>query len=168
MKMNRQKIVSVLVVIICIVSLCTFLLPHPAQAFGRLEDKIQNELNINPFLKKHGIKLRVADATAGYITIEMYAGSDLLRKKIASGVDVMTSQIDREWTFSDMPQDVREQVNVLRRTIGFVKEMDDVKQIMLTAITGNPMPLNPKPGAEWIEAESGMEFVWVKGGCFEM
>ena len=79
MKESSQRSIAVFAAIIFAVYISTFLLPLPAQAFGRLEDKIQRELDVNPFLKKHGIKLRVTDATAGYITVEMYEGNDQLR-----------------------------------------------------------------------------------------
>jgi len=143
-------------------------LPLGSLAFGRLEDKIQEELDINPFLKKQGIKLRVVDATAGYITVEMYDGNRDLRERIVAGVDIMTGQVESAQFWSGTSTAERESVNILRRTLGYVGKMDGVKQVLLTAITGNPMPFKPHPGSEWVEAKTGIKFVWVKGGCFDM
>ena len=106
----------------------------PAHPFCLLLDNIQKELNANPFLKKQGIKLRVADATNGYITIEMYRGDLDLREYIMAGIDI-TSNIFEEMLLSKYPaKNVLRTVNILRKTIDFVTKMDGVKLVLLTAV----------------------------------
>ena len=54
----------------------------PVFAFGSLKEKIQNEVDSNPFLQKQQIKLKVVEEQNGYVTIQIAEGDRALRKAI--------------------------------------------------------------------------------------
>ena len=104
-----------------------------AIAYGNLKDKIQEELTVNPFLKKYGMKLKVTEETEGYVTIDLYEGNRKLRERIHSGADILTYQIENLMGMKRITKEEKESVTVLRKTLGVIKEMHGVKEIMLTA-----------------------------------
>lgn len=74
---QRKEILMKRLQIITILSLClivSLLLGTSVNAFGSLKSNIQKELDVNPFLKKEGVKLRVTEVIDGYVTVEMYEG----------------------------------------------------------------------------------------------
>ncbi|MEW5857965.1 MAG: tetratricopeptide repeat protein [Cyanobacteriota bacterium] len=106
--------------------------------WGSLKSKIQEELDISPFLQREGVKLRVVDEKSGYVTIEMYEGDPELMKAIHDGIDVFSSQIDL--MFHGVSRESRASLNALRRTIDYVKKIEGVKEVLLTA-AHDPMDL---------------------------
>jgi len=118
-------------IIICFV-LCLGFTSHSHALFDNLKDKIQKELDVNPFLKKQQIKLKVTDETNGYVTIEMYEGNHKVKERIDEGIDILTGQIEQQWFWRDASAAEKETVKILRRTLGVIKSMNDVKEVLLT------------------------------------
>ena len=60
-----------------VVLLCAVM---PWAALAGLKEKIQEEIDSNPFLKEQGIKIVVQKEENGYITLDMAAGNPDIRK----------------------------------------------------------------------------------------
>jgi len=97
------------------------------------KEEIQKELDINPFLKKEGVKLRVTEAVSGYITIEMYEGSRYIREEIADGEEIPVTQVDEALFWQHADKIEKKALSALRRTIAYVKNMRGVKDVMVVA-----------------------------------
>lgn len=121
-----------------IISLVTIVDVDSCYAFGSLKDKIQYELDGNPFLKKQDIKLRVTDEANGYVTIDIYQGNRKLRESIHNGADIMTSQIEQAWAWSGSSVNEKNSLTILRKTIGVIQKIEGVKEILLTASVDTP------------------------------
>lgn len=120
-----------------IITICCFLtfnfVSSSYAVFGSLKDKIQKELDVNPFLKKHGIKLKVTEETSGYVTIDMQEGNINLRNNINEGWDILSGQMEQQWFWSGANVEEKESVKILRGTIGVIKKMEGVKEVLLTS-----------------------------------
>ena len=112
--------------------------PCGAQIFGGLKAKIQKELDGNPFLGKEEIALRVVEEENGYVTIEMYEGNRKIREAIDKGHDILTTQFEQQWAWDGASESQRRTLKVLRRAIGYIHEMEGVKQVLLTAAVNTP------------------------------
>ena len=77
-----MKILNTIIVISLLFTISLFLVPTNADAFSSLKSKIQKELDVNPYLKKQKVKLRVTGEESGYVTIEMYEGNRGVREAI--------------------------------------------------------------------------------------
>ena len=103
-----------------------------AGLLSSLKEEIQQELEVNPFLKKQGIVLKVVEVESGYVTLEMVEGNRLVREKIKNGQDVESTQ----WNNAN-PEE-KNSINALKRTIDVIKGMEGVKAIALEASTNKP------------------------------
>ena len=114
-----------------------FIFFQEAWALSSLGNKIQKELDANPFLKKAKIKLEVTEEENGYVTIEMLEGNRKIREGINNGYDIFTPQFDMKWMgfISRSPSVLeRKTLNTLRKSLSYIKEnIKGVKEIMLTA-----------------------------------
>jgi len=106
---------------------------------GGLKGKIQKELNKNPFLQETEIKLKVIEEENGYVTIEMFEGSRKIRDKIDKGHDIFSIQFEQDWLWLGASQEEKKGVNALRKSLNYVKKMDGVKDVVLTAAVNTPI-----------------------------
>lgn len=100
-------------------------------ALGSLGKQIQAELDVNPFLKEEGIKLRVAEEVSGYVTIEMFEGSNTVREYIHKDLASL-----EEWANSEASDTDQKTVYLINKAIAPIKDMDGVKDVLLTASVG--------------------------------
>ena len=106
-----------------------FTILHSVSASDNLKDKIRQEVDNNPFLKKQQIKLKVLDEQNGYITIQMVEGDPELRKAIGKGFD-----IDTQDAASGCEKCSLISIKVIKKSINYLKRIDGVKEILLTAV----------------------------------
>ena len=104
-------------------------------AVGSLDTQIQAELDVNPFLKEEGIKLRVVDDVSGYVTIEMTEGSKTVREYIHNDLASL-----EKWASSEANNTDQKTVFLINKALVPIKEMDGVKDVMLTALVGTQSP----------------------------
>lgn len=125
MNPNRMviKLSLCLILSISVISYC--------YALGSLGTQIQAELDVNPFLKEEGIKLRVVEEISGYVTIEMFEGSKIVREYIQKDLASL-----EEWANTEASDADQKVVFLINKALAPIKEMDGVKDVLLTASEG--------------------------------
>ncbi|UCE07902.1 MAG: TonB C-terminal domain-containing protein [bacterium] len=113
--------------------------PIEARAWGDLKERVQNELDGNPFLEKEKIRLKVIDEKNGYITIEMYEGNRKVREGVNKGFDIFSTHFEQKWFWDGVSKAERNSLNVLRKSLNYIKRMEGVKEILLTAVVGTQL-----------------------------
>ena len=132
MRMNSTSSSKIGVWIACIFLICLSF-PSFGQLFGSLKGRIEKELAENPFLKKEGIRLKVASEENGYVTLQMISGDKRVRQEIADGGDPMAATFGVSF-LSDPAASEKRALAVLRRTVLQVQGMEGVKQVLVTAV----------------------------------
>ncbi|MFW2368787.1 MAG: tetratricopeptide repeat protein [Desulforhopalus sp.] len=125
--MNPNKLLTT--TFLCLVLSTAFL--TDIYALGSLGKQIQAELDVNPFLKEEGIKLRVVEEVSGYVTIELFEGSKTVRDYIHNDLASL-----EEWANSEASDKDQKAVYLINKAIAPIKEMDGVKDVLLTASVG--------------------------------
>ena len=133
--MNPSKVVTTIFLFLALSSL--FLADLYAQ--GSLAKQIQAELDVNPFLKEEGIKLRVVEEVSGYVTIEMFEGSKTVREYIIKDLASL-----EEWSNTEASDADQKTVYLINKAIAPIKEMDGVKDVLLSASLGKQLQQTAK------------------------
>lgn len=128
----RNAYIKTLLLLFVVVFAFVYCVPN-ALSWGGLKGKIQKELDGTPFLKEEGIKLKVINEENGYVTIEMFEGNREIREKIDKGLDIFSTQFEQNWLLEGASQKEVKGLNVLRKALNYVKKMDGVKDVLLTA-----------------------------------
>lgn len=118
-------------ILLCTLSLLICTADNATAFFGGLKGKIQKELDQNPFLTKEKIKLQVVEEQNGYVTIEMTDGDRPLRDAIHEGLDIYTDRTVDLLTFCGKCS--APALKTLKNALNYIRTMDDVKEISLTA-----------------------------------
>ncbi|UTF51210.1 CHAP domain-containing protein [Desulfomicrobium sp. ZS1] len=113
--------------------LISFLFVENVYAFDSLTKKIQKELEVNPYLKKEGVKLRVSDEESGYVTIEMYEGPRRMRMLINNGANIYLLQA----SFVEGPE-IKKAAQAVVSALNYVVKIEGVKDAMLVAAVNTP------------------------------
>jgi len=122
-----------------------------AGMFGSLKGDIQDEIKANPFLKKQGISLKIAEEENGYVSLEMVEGNRTVRNAIKEGMGLDSPL----WALAN-PEE-KSTVDALRKTLEVIKSLDGVKSITLSALVGTP-----KDMAEDLQIRFANEPEWVR------
>lgn len=122
--MNPNKVL--ITMFLCLVLSTAFI--ADIWALGSLGKQIQAELDVNPFLKEEGIKLRVIEEVSGYVTIEMFEGSKTVREYIHKDLASL-----EEWANTEASDADQKVVFLINKALAPIKEMDGVKDVLLTA-----------------------------------
>ncbi|MCX7010907.1 MAG: tetratricopeptide repeat protein [Kiritimatiellaeota bacterium] len=101
-------------------------------AMTSLSEKIQKELDANPFLKDLGLKILVQKEENGYVTLGVVKGNKKIRKAIYDGIDIQ-NVTGIEIGFADCGKEEREAIAALKRVIGMVGKFPNVKEVALKA-----------------------------------
>ena len=105
-------------------------LVSPLDSIAGLKERIQEEVDSNPFLKEQGIKIVVQKEENGYVTLDMAAGSQEIRKALADGVDIRNiSSI--EINLAALSKADRETIAALQRFLGRLEKTPGVKEVVL-------------------------------------
>jgi TPR repeat protein len=128
--MNGRKIMVFTIIVFLLFSV------YPTNIFclfGGLKEKIQTELDKNPFLAKEQLKLRVTEEKNGYVTIDVYEGSRKLREAIHQINGQMFSRDHLSDRILVEDRTNQEKVRVIAGAIEIIKKIDGLKQVSLTA-----------------------------------
>jgi tetratricopeptide (TPR) repeat protein len=113
------------------------MLAAPLASTAGLKEKIQEEIDSNPFLKERGIKIVAKKEENGYVTLEMVTGNHEVRKALIEGMDIQNiSSVEMgllSWGKSE-----RETISTLKRVIGRIEKIPGVKEVVLKALASTP------------------------------
>lgn len=98
----------------------------------RLADEVGEALKDNIFLKPQGLEVVVIDEKNGFVKLSLARGNRKLREMLAGGEDLDSSASETE-ALGD--SDLRQSWTALKKAVGYVKTMDGVKAVLVTAAT---------------------------------
>jgi|APFre7841882590_1041340.scaffolds.fasta_scaffold09827_2 TPR repeat protein len=129
--MRKPSLNSFVLIMVSLLGLANY--PVYALSTGGLKEKLQEELDNNPFLQQNQIRLKVIDEKNGYVTIQMYEGNRRLREAINKGSDIFSNKIDLERGSEGTNKKADQSLNALKKTLEYINKMDGVKAVLLTA-----------------------------------
>ena len=130
--------------------------PVHGGVFGGLQGEIQKECDINPYLKKAGIVVKVEDVTDGYVTIGVVGGvSDGFMEKLYQGKSLSDIGVDAGMSrllgggSSDYTA-----LETLKRLEEVLKKRSDVKDVVWTLAKETKQKLDAKKAGAKAEAKA--------------
>ena len=97
-----------------------------------LKEKIQQELDANPFLKEQGIKIEAQKEENGYVTLEMTEGNRRVRQGIVEGLDIQNIS-SVELGLASWGKAERETLALVKRVVARVEKLPGVKEVIVKA-----------------------------------
>ena len=125
---------------------------NPPEKQTRLADKVKDALKDNIFLKPEGLKVIVIDEKDGFVKLSVIKGSRRLREFLAAGTDLDSGLGAAEMMNSDGQQGW----TALKKTVDYIKTIDGVKAVLVTAETNAELDQAEPP---WIASSATMTSV---------
>ena len=107
----------------------------PREKESHLADKVKDALKDNIFLKPNGLEVVVIDEKDGFVKLSLAKGNRELREMLAGGADLDSSASEAELSGSDLKQSW----TALKKAVGYVKTIDGVKAVLVTAETNTTL-----------------------------
>ncbi len=124
----------------------------PQEKRSLLADKVKIALKDNIFLKPQGLEVVVVDEKDGFVKLSLIKGNREVRELLAGGADLDS------YMFVETAA-ARQSLTALKKAVGYVKTIDGVKAVLVTAEETNTALNQTKniDQPDWIESSVTMK-----------